>query len=327
MNLGRYIFKRGSQLLPLLFGISILAFLLIHLSPVDPVEACLGKEEASLLAPEDLAGLRASWGLDRPLYGQYFIWLTHVFQGDFGISHLSGRPALAVIAERIPATLVLMGTGYLLVVVLSIYLGVTSAKKQDTFFDHTCTALSFVFYSTPNFWLALILVYLFSVKLGLLPVCGMASPKALTFSLPELGRHLILPAAVLALTTSPWYIRFLRASMLEVLALDYILLARAKGLPEKMIIFKHALRNALLPFLTLLGLAFPHLIGGAVVIETIFAWPGVGRLLVESALRADYPVVMGLIFLFSVFVLLGNFLADIAYLFVDPRIRYGGEAD
>ncbi|MCL6611759.1 MAG: ABC transporter permease [Peptococcaceae bacterium] len=327
MDLGRYIFRRGSQLLPLLFGISILAFLLIHMSPVDPVEARLGKEEASLLSPEDLAGLRASWGLDRPLYWQYIIWLTHVLQGDFGISHLSGRPALAVIAGCIPATLVLMGTGYLLVVAISIHLGAISAKKRDTLLDHTCTVLSFIFYSTPNFWLALIMVYLFSIKLGLLPVCGTASPKALAFSLPELLRHLILPAAVLTLTTSPWYIRFLRASMLEVLAHDYVLLARAKGLPEKTVVFRHALRNALLPFLTLLGLAFPHLIGGAVVIETIFAWPGVGRLLVESALRADYPVVMGLVFLLSIFVLLGNFLADIAYLLVDPRIRYGGESD
>lgn len=170
------------------------------------------------------------------------------------------------------------------------------------------------------------MIYIFSVKLNILPVGGIASSRATAVSPLDFLRHLILPSVVLALTTAPWYIRYLRASMLEVLALDYITVARAKGVSEKGIFFKHALRNALLPFLTLLGMAFPHLIGGSVVIETIFAWPGVGRLLVESALRADYPVLMGLVLFLSIFVLTGNLLADLSYAVADPRIRYGGES-
>ncbi|KUK36339.1 MAG: Oligopeptide transport system permease protein AppB [Thermacetogenium phaeum] len=325
MNLFRYAVKRGSRLLPLLFGISVLAFLLVHLSPIDPVELYLGKEESGLMNAEDLARLRASWGLDRPLPVQYFFWLSRTLRGDLGTSHLTGRPVLHVIGERLPATLALMGTGYLIIIAVSIYLGVVSAKKQGSLFDYACTTVSFALYSTPNFWLALILIYIFSLKLNILPVCGTASSRATTFSFLEFLHHLVLPALVLALTTAPWYTRFLRASLLEVLAFDFILVARAKGLPEKAVFFKHALRNALLPFLTLLGMAFPHLVGGSVVIETIFAWPGVGRLLVESALRADYPVLMGLVLLLSIFVALGNLLADLAYAVVDPRVRYGGE--
>ncbi|NPV28135.1 MAG: ABC transporter permease [Firmicutes bacterium] len=325
MGLSSYLLRRGSQLLPLLFGISILAFLIIHLSPIDPVELYLGKEEAGLLTPEDRARLQASWGLDKPLPVQYFVWLGRLLRGDLGTSQLIGRPVLQVIGERLPATLALMGTGYLLIIAVSIYLGVASAKKQGSLFDHACTTVSFALYSTPNFWLALILIYIFSLKLNIFPVCGTASSRATTFSFLEFLHHLVLPALVLALTTAPWYTRFLRASLLEVLAFDFILVARAKGLPEKAVLLRHALRNALLPFVTLLGMAFPHLVGGSVVIETIFAWPGVGRLLVESALRADYPVLMGLVLLLSIFVVLGNLLADITYAFVDPRVRYGGE--
>ncbi|MGQ9532758.1 MAG: ABC transporter permease [Desulfotomaculales bacterium] len=326
MGLGSYLLRRGSQLLPLLFGISILAFLIVHLSPVDPVELYLGKEEAGLLSPEDRARLRASWGLDKPLPVQYVLWLGRLLRGDLGTSHLTGRPAWEVIGEHLPATLALMGTGYLMIVVVSVYVGTASARKQGSFFDHACTALGFALYSTPNFWFALIFIYIFSLKLNLFPVCGTVASRATGSSLLDFLHHLILPATVLALTTAPWYIRFLRAGLLEVLALDYILVARAKGVPEKSIFYRHALRNALLPFLTLLGMAFPHLVGGSVVIETIFAWPGVGRLLVESALRADYPVLMGIVLLLSVMVVLGNLLADLAYAVADPRIRYGGDS-
>ncbi|AFV12673.1 oligopeptide transport system permease protein AppB [Thermacetogenium phaeum DSM 12270] len=326
MGLRSYLLRRGSQVLPLLFGISILAFLIIHLSPIDPVELYLGKEEAGLLSPQDRARLRASWGLDKPLPVQYLVWLGQLLHGNLGRSQLTGEPVAEVIGEHLQATLALMGISYLLIVVISIYFGVVSAKKAGSLLDHAFTALGFALYATPNFWLALILIYAFSLKLNIFPVCGTGYTREAAFSLMGFLHHLALPSLVLALTTVPWYSRFLRSSLLEVLTSDFILVARAKGLTERAVLLRHALRNALLPFLTLLGMAFPHLVGGSVVIETIFAWPGVGRLLVESALRADYPVLMGLVLLISTFVVLGNLLADVAYAVVDPRVRYGGES-
>ncbi|MCW3130432.1 MAG: ABC transporter permease [Methanophagales archaeon] len=325
-NLGHYIFRRALQALPLFFGISILTFLIVYLSPIDPVIAYFGADVVLQMPEEDVAKVKQELGLDEPVYMQYFLWLKRVCQGDLGFSRTKHRPVLDVIVDRFPATLLLTVTGYSISVILGIIIGVLSAAKEGSLFDRLSLTLNYILYSTPSFLIALMAILIFVVWLGWLPPCRMTSvtveTSSLLFSMIDRIKHLVLPALVLGMSHLAIYATYIRSGMLESLHKDYIITARAKGLHEWTITHKHAFRNALLPFITQLGLSIPWLISGSVVIETIFAWPGIGRLAYDAALRADYTVLMGLTLFTGTLVIFGNLLADIAYAIVDPRVKY-----
>jgi len=316
----RYILRRLIQSIPVLFGITIVAFTLQHLAPGDPVWAILGPQ-LDRLPPEQLARIRVAWGVDQPLHIQYFKWLGNFLQGNFGNSFADGRPVLTVIFERVPATLLLMGSSLLLALTISIPIGALSALKQYSFFDQVATTCTLILYSLPSFWLALLLILLFAVALGWLPSAGMRRFGGEESPL-DLLVHLILPCVALATHQTVHMVRFTRSQMLEVMREDYVRTARSKGLNEQVISVRHILRNALLPLITILGLSLQELFGGAVIIENIFAWPGVGRLGYEAALRRDYTVLMGITVISGSLIVIGNLLADILYAWADPRIRY-----
>ena len=338
-----YILRRLAQAIPQLFLISLILFLLMQTFG-DPI-ASLGRRTPP--RPADRERLRRQLGLDQPVYMQYFVWLAGndwmkidmdgdgvaetpgkrlgVVRGDFGNSLISKRPVLKLITERIPNTLLLMVTAEVVIIIFSLLIGVYSAVKQYSFFDTLVTALSFVGYSMPIFLIALLSMYLFSLNfkewgLPYLPTVGMFDP--------EVGRtpgqvvlHMILPVLSLSVISIAGYSRYVRSSMLEILGLDYIRTARAKGLRENLVVMKHALRNALLPFVTLVGLDIPFLLAGAVVTESIFGWPGTGRLFVERTAQSDYPVLMAILMMTAVAVVVFQLLTDIAYSYLDPRIR------
>ncbi len=299
----KYIFKRLLQLIPLLIGVSLISFFVMHLAPGDPTALFTDPN----IDPADLVRIRANWGLDKPVIVQYFYWLGNVVRGDFGTSYMTGRPVMQEILERLPATLLLMGTTYFFTILITIPLGVFSAVKKNKWQDNLITIISFAGMATPTFWLGLMLMLLFAVKLDWLPALG----------------NLTLPVITMVIGSLAGLTRYQRASMLEVLNQDYIRTARAKGLPERVVIFKHALRNALIPIVTILGLSLPTLFGGAFIVETIFAWPGMGRLGVTAIFQRNYPLIMGIVMFSAILILMGNLLADIGYALVDPRIRYG----
>ena len=294
----------------------------MHLAPGDPTALFTDPN----VDPVELARIRANWGLDKPVIVQYFYWLGNAVRGNFGTSYTSGQPVLTEVMTRLLATLLLMFSSFIITLVITIPLGVISAVKKGTWFDNLVTILSFAGMATPSFWLGLMLMLLFSVKLGWLPAVGMYSVGAQDLfwgaKLVDLIRHMILPLTTMTVLSLAGLSRYQRAAMLEVLSQDYIRTARAKGLPERIVIFKHALRNALLPIITILGLSLPGLFGGAFIIETIFAWPGMGRLGVMAIFQRNYPMIMGIVVLSAVLIMLGNLLADIGYALVDPRIRY-----
>ena len=313
-------------MVPLLFGITIITFAVIHLAPGSPVEAETAMSlKVSAQARENLKKL---YGLDKPVYVQYGQWLGRFVRLDFGKSFVDGRDVIKKIAERIPVTLAINILSLFLIIVVAIPLGVISATKQYSLFDKISTVFVFVGFSTPTFWLALLLMIFFGVQLGILPISGIQridvsgmDPAARVL---DWGRHLLLPVFVSAFGGIAGLSRYSRSSMLEVIRQDYIRTARAKGLPEKIVIRRHALRNALLPVVTILGLAVPGLIGGGVIFETIFAIPGMGQLYYQSVMARDYPTIMGIMVIFAVLTLLGNLLADVSYGLVDPRIRVSG---
>jgi len=298
----KYIFKRLLQLIPLLIGITVISFFIMHLAPGDPTALYADPN----VKPEELARIRANWGLDKPVAVQYFIWLKNAARLDFGTSYISGKPVTQEIFERLPATVLLMSLSFAIILLISIPVGVISAVKKGSLFDNVFTIVSFIFMSIPSFWLALVLMLVFSLRLQWFPPFG----------------NIVLPCATMVITGLAGITRYQRASMLEVLRQEYIKVARAKGLPEWVVIYKHALRNALIPIVTLLGLTLPDLFGGAFIIETIFAWPGMGRLGVSAVFSRNYPVIMGISVFTAVLIVLGNLLADVGYAIVDPRIRY-----
>jgi len=295
----------GSALL-VVFGVCTLAFLLIHLVPGDPVEAMLGESAR----PADRQALRAALGLDRPLGEQYTRYLDGLARLDLGRSFQFQRPVAELLAERIPATLELAGTALALALAVAVPLGVLAARHQGGVLDSGAMSLSLLGISIPNFWLGPLLILVFSLWLGWTPVSGREGPVSLILPTITLGSGL---AAVLA--------RMVRGSVLEVLSEDYVRTARAKGLSEAAVIRRHALRNAWLPVLTLVGLQLGGLLGGAVITETVFAWPGVGSLLVEAIRNRDYPVVQASVLLVSLAYVLVNTLTDLVYVWADPRIR------
>lgn len=314
-----YLIGRVGQGLLVLLVVSMLAFGLLHLAPGDPATLLYGPD----LSAEELRAVRRAWGLEDPLPVQYVRWLGRFIQLDFGRSFSDGRPAREVIFERLPATLYLTVSALAIALVLGVSIGIVSALRPLSWLDYLVTTASTVLYSAPNFWLGLLLVLVFSVWLGWLPSAGMQSVRGPT-SVGDLLAHLVLPAFVLSLREMASLIRYTRAGMVEVLGQDYIRLARAKGLPEYRVVLDHAFRNAALPVITLVGLFIPRLVGGSVVVETLFSWPGMGRLVVEAAFARNYPVLMGEIVLVGAVVILGSLLADLAYGVADPRIRYGG---
>ncbi|MBI3627990.1 MAG: ABC transporter permease [Candidatus Rokubacteria bacterium] len=320
-----YAARRAVLAVPLLVGITCISFAVIHLAPGEPVEMQTGDRGIKASAQAKQA-VRELYGLDRPLYEQYWTWLTRLFHLDFGRSFApDGRPVLQKIGERLPVTLFLNIVEMLLIIVLAVPIGILSATRQHSTFDKVLTVFVFVGFATPDFWLALLLMILFGVQLGWLPISGLRSLNWEYLSMwrqqLDLLSHLVLPVTVATFGGLAGFSRYVRQSMLEVVRQDYIQSARAKGLSEKSVIGKHALRNALLPVVTILGLSLPGLIGGSVIVESIFAIPGMGQLMVQAVYMRDYPVIMGNLVIVSTLTLLANLVADISYGLIDPRIR------
>ncbi|WP_199252705.1 ABC transporter permease [Chachezhania sediminis] len=306
----------------LLVAVLVLNFTLIHIAPGDPVEAIVG--EMGGATPEMIAQMRAQYGLDQPFIVQIGTYLGNVLTGDLGMSTYYSRPVTGLIAERIGATLLLVVTALLVALILGTVLGVFSARKRRSVLSHLVTVIALAGFSAPVFWVGIMLILLLSVSIPLLPISGMTSSSADLTGIAhvlDVLHHLVLPALTLATIYLAFYSRLSRASMLEVLGSDYIRTARAKGLPQRMVIYKHALRNAILPVVTFAGLQFGQLISGAVLVETVFAWPGLGTLAFESILRRDTPTLLGILFFSSMMVVVMNLLTDVVYRLVDPRIQ------
>lgn len=322
--MSQYLLRRILVSLLVLFTVSAGSFVLMHLAPGDPVYVYVNPEKRNM-SPESLDALRHQLGLDRPILVQYLFWLRNTLEGNWGYSVKSRAPVLREIASRLPNTLLLSFASLILAVVVAIPIGTLSAVKQYSIVDYLSTIGAFVGISVPSFWFALILIWLLSVKLGWLPSTGM---RTLTVELTggaamlDVIRHLVLPVVVLSLAQMSEWTRYVRTALLEVLGQDYIRTARAKGVPESMVTVKHALRNALIPVITIAGLSLPALVNGAYVVETIFGWPGMGRLGVNAIMARDYPVIMGVTMMSCVVVIAGNLLADLAYVVADPRIHY-----
>lgn len=322
-----YILKRLLQAVPLLLGIATITFFIVHLAPGDPMNMYFERlQERRDVDPRVIEALRQKYGLDQPLPVQYVKWLGNLARGDLGESFRYRRPVASLLAERIPYTLQLSVLALLLDALFGITLGILSAIKQYSTWDKIITVGSLTLYSIPGFWLAVMLVLVFSVNLGWLPTSQTRSLDYETLS--ALGKfldrlwHLVLPVFVLGVAGAAGTARYMRNQLLEVLGKEFVVAARARGLPERSVILKHALRNALLPIVTIYGLALPFLLGGAVLIERIFAWPGMGSLAVEAIGGRDYPIILATSMIAAVLVVLGNLLADITYSLVDPRISF-----
>ena len=318
-----YIVRRFAQLLPLMLAISVLMFFALRIVPGGPesMYARAGADAATL------AAVRERLGLNQSLPLQYVRWLRQSLSGDLGTSYSTGRAVTREIADRLGPTLVLMGTTFVVVFIVAVALGVLSALKQYSRLDLWLTTFTFVGAAMPVFWLGLVLIIIdmairspFTGR-PFLPIGGMATPGQ-PFSVADLARHLVLPMLALGLGWVSWYARYVRSSMLEVIGLDFIRTARAKGLSERAVIFHHALRNAAIPLVTVVALDLPYLFAGALYIEIIFAWPGMGNFFYRAVVLRDYPVVMAVIMVVAALVLIGNLLADVLYAWLDPRIRY-----
>lgn len=318
----RYAARRLLATVPVVLGVTLVTFLLIHVVAGDFVP---GLTLNPHLSAEDIDRIRTNLGLDEPLYAQYLTWLSSVVTGDLGHSLVDGTPVSTLIGERILATVLLVGTAILIGLLIAVPLGVTQAVRSGSAFDNAVSAVTAVGYSIPQFWLSLMAILLFSVSfrqwgLPSLPSSGDQTP--FDGSLPDRIVHLVLPTLVLSLGYIATWARFVRSSMLGVLSSDYVRTARAKGMSERRVIGAHALRNALLPLITMVSLELPALFSGAAVIEIVFGWPGIGQLAFNRALQYDYTTVLGITVFVAIFVLIANFLADIAYTFANPRIRF-----
>lgn len=322
----RFAGRRLLQAVPLLIGIVTLTFVILHIAPGDPTAMYFNPN----IPPEVLDQMRASMGLDRPLHIQYFSWIKAFLTGDFGYSYTQFRPVSQVIGDALPNTLLLGGVSLVVIFLVGCSIGTIQAVRQYSFSDTVLTISSLALYSMPGFWLGLMLVLAVSSSWWpdalALPVSAMTSVDHAAMSpfgkFVDISRHLVLPVIALGLASAAGIARYMRGEMLEVIQQDYIRTARAKGLRESRVLVTHAMRNALIPIISLLGLFLPLLIGGSVVIEVVFSWPGMGRLMYDSILARDYPVVMASTFLFGVLVVVGNMIADLLYAAVDPRIRY-----
>ncbi len=344
--MGRYIIRRLLQAVPMLFLISVVLFALINIAPGDPVSALSGRRPR----PQARESLMRQFGLDKPVYLQYVYWLIGndwvkvdadgdgiaeghgqrrgIIRGDFGFSYQTRRPVMDEVADRLPNTIYLMVATLVVVTLVAIPVGVISAVKQYSVFDLLATTLSFMGQAVPEFWLGIILILIFYATLNnpfsgepLLPSGGMQTLGA-GFDLGDRITHLILPVTMGAVGWVAWYSRFLRSSMLDVIHQDYITTARAKGLNENVVLYRHALKNAAIPLVTILALDMPYIFTGSLYVELIFSWPGMGRLYYQSATNRDYPMLMAVLIISAAFVFIANLLADIAYAALDPRVRY-----
>ncbi|MCI8465396.1 MAG: ABC transporter permease [Lachnospiraceae bacterium] len=314
----KYVGKRILIIIPTFIGITILAYFLSAMAPGSPIDMILGTQN---LGPDDVARLTKLYGLDQPVIIQYFNWFRLLLQGNLGLSYRTSEPVLSMILSRMGPTLLITLTSVVISVILSIPMGVAAAVKPYSAWDYIASGISFLAAAAPNFFVSLILVYIFGVRLGILPTSGMyTSASAKEFG--DLVRHMILPVAVLAFQQIGNLIRQVRGSMLEILQEDYIRTAREKGLKEGRIVIRHGLRNALVPVVTTVGMNLPFIIGGAVVTEQIFSWPGIGSLMVQSINARDYPAIMGITVFIAVVVLIGNLIIDLIYGILDPRISY-----
>ena len=313
----RYLARRLLLLVPVLAGVSIVIFMVLHLSPGDPVEIMLGSQATQ----DDRDRLRRDLGLDQPLPVQYAHWLGQVVRGDLGRSLWMKRPVLAEVLGRFKATLVLTGTALVLSTVAGIALGVASASRPHSVLDRTSTVASLFGASMPSFWLGIVLMVVFALRLGWLPASGMYAPYD-GGDLRDLLAHLALPAVTLAAASVTIVARLTRAAMLETLGQDYIRTARAKGVMERAVVLRHGLKNALIPIVTVVGVQAGYLLGGAVLTETVFAWPGVGTLMVQGILARDFPLVQGCVLVVALSFVLVNLAVDLLYAWLDPRIRY-----
>jgi peptide/nickel transport system permease protein len=327
--MGRFIARRLAAMIPLLVGISLVIFALLRLIPGDPVVIMIGAENATA---EEVARLRRVLGLDQGIHVQYARFLGRIARGDLGRSISSDEPVARLIRERLPATIELTLAAMAVALAIAVPAGVISAIRKYSAVDVAGTVAALLGISMPNFWLGVMLIFLFALRLGWLPASGRGDPfLAGVWSLVATGsaasleaavRHLILPAVTLGAALAAVTTRLTRSSMLEVIAQDFVRTARAKGLPGRRIVFHHALRNALIPVVTVIGLEFGALLGGAVITETIFAWPGIGRLAIRSIVQRDFPVVQGVVLMIAVVRICANLAVDVVYAIIDPRIRY-----
>lgn len=312
-----YVVRRILHSIPLVIGVSLIAFGIMHLAPGGPLAVYTLNPTITVT---DIERIRVALGLDQPIHLQYLGWAKGMLTGSWGYTFFGGRPVLQVIVERLPATMILMGTSMALAILIGTFVGVLGAVQRNSIFDYLATTGAMLALSFPTFWFGLMAIYVFAIQLGWLPSGGM-------YELGEEGnpwdlvRHLILPASVLTLVLVATWSRYSRSSFLEVIQQDYIRTARSKGLGTRRIIMRHAFRNAMIPLIALLGVQLPTLFSGALVAETIFSWPGMGRLFVDALNMKEYPILMGMIMFTALFVIVGNLLADIGIALVDPRVK------
>jgi peptide/nickel transport system permease protein len=319
--MGRYILRRLVTNIPVLIGITVITYIIINLAPGDPVTALLDPEQAASLGPGWVEQQREQLGLNDPLPVRYMIWLKEAVQGNLGYSFNDRQPILEKVGDRLWPTLKLMLTVELIALAIALPIGIISAVRQYSWIDYIVTIFGFTAISIPSFFLALGAIYLVSIRLGWLPSAGMATVGQEPSFVDSL-KHLILPAMVLGLSHAAPLIRYTRSSMLETIRQDYVRTARAKGLRETVVLFRHALRNAWIPLVTVIALDLPTLLGGTVIIEQVFAWPGMGTLAISAVRGRDYPVIMAINLIAAVMILASNLIADVLYAAIDPRIRY-----
>jgi len=312
-----YLFKRLFQAIPLLIGISLISFFMMYLAPGGPTDVMMDPR----IRPEDREKMMEALGLNKPPWAQYLHWLLHFIQGDWGTSFIRKVPVIDMILERLPQTLLLMGCSFLFAAILSIPIGILAARKKNTWIDYTSSFVAFLGLATPNFWLGMMLIMVFSVYLNFLPAGGINGFMDERGGILSLLQHLILPAITLGTADMAALTRYTRSSMLEVLGQNYMMTARSKGLKEWVVIYKHGLRNGMIPVITIFGLSLPSFFGGAVIVEKIFSYPGIGLLFLDAVFQRDYPVIMALTTISACLVVIGNLIADVLYAVLDPRIE------
>lgn len=321
----QYVLRRIIEIIPILLFISVIIFIMLNSMPGDPLlQMRMDNPRAFANDPEGLARLRAHYRLDEPVYVRYTVWLQKLLQGDLGYSSAYQIPVSSLLASRIPNTLLLTVTAWLLGLVLALPIGIYSAIKKYSTFDFMATGFAFVGISLPHFWFALMAIIVFSVHLGWLPISGMSTYGTTgTWNIfIDRLRHLILPASILGFVQVAYWVRYIRTSLIEVMNMDYIRTAYSKGINKKRVIFKHALKNAMIPIITIVALDIPFFFGGAVIIETVFSWPGMGRLMYQAVLASDHNLAINCLIFLALITLMSNLMADILYALVDPRIRY-----
>jgi peptide/nickel transport system permease protein len=314
----RFLIRRLLGAVPLLLGVAVLSFVFMQLAPGGP-DAMFARN--ARMTEEALQAIRRNMGLDRPVHEQLVIWLGNLVRGDLGISYTQYRPVSQVIWDVVPNTLLLMGTGMLISLAAALTFGILAARRQHGFFDNATSFISYFGLAMPVFWFGLMLQLLFAVRLGWLPSAGMQSASG--GGALDVARHLVLPAFTIAIGSIAGWSRYVRSSTIESIGQDYVRTARAKGMDERRVLLGHVLRNALIPFVTVVGIDVPLYLTGAVLTETVFSWPGMGRLFFDALTVRDYPVLMGILLLGAVLIVLGNLIADVLYGILDPRISYG----